>query len=90
MPEFAIVSLNEAKVRTIPGRQRKFLNEYATYIQQLPPKQAGKLHPEGNENPATLQRRLVIAAQVVGINLVIRRSGEDVYFWSEDRGAARD
>ena len=85
MPEFAIVSLNEAKVRTIPGRQGKFLNEYATYIQQLPPEQAGKLHPEGDEKPATIRHRLTQAAQVLGMQLVIRRSGEDVYLWSEDK-----
>jgi hypothetical protein len=85
MPDFETVSMKEAKLRTISGRQRKYLNEYADYIHQLPTGQAGKLHPEGNEKPATLRHRLVIAAQVLGINLVIKRSGEDIYFWSEDR-----
>jgi hypothetical protein len=85
MPEFEIVSVKEARLRTTSGRQGKYLNEYADYIQQLPLGQAGKLHPEGNEKPATLRRRLVIAAQVLSINLVIKRSGEDIYFWGEDR-----
>ena len=84
MPDFETVSMKEAKLRTTSGRQGRYLNEYADYIQQLPTGQAGKLHPEGNEKPATLRRRLVIAAQVLGINLVIKRSREDVYFWSED------
>jgi hypothetical protein len=43
MPEFAIVSVKEAQLRTIPGRQGKFMNEYAEYIKQLPQGQAGKL-----------------------------------------------
>jgi hypothetical protein len=43
MPQFAIVSLQEAEFRTIPSRQGKFLNEYVDYIQQLPDGKAGKL-----------------------------------------------
>jgi hypothetical protein len=33
MPEFETVSLQEAQFRTIPGRQRRYMNEYAGYIQ---------------------------------------------------------
>jgi hypothetical protein len=36
MPEFTTVSVAEAQMRTIPGRQGAFINEYADYIQQLP------------------------------------------------------
>jgi hypothetical protein len=53
MPEFEIVSLEEAQFRTIPGRQGKFLNEYADYIHRLSSGQAGKLSPVERENPAT-------------------------------------
>ena len=84
MPEFAIVSVQEAQSRTIPRRHGKFLNEYASYIKQLPTGQAGKLHSGGNENPLTIRRRLVSAANALGIPLVIKRSGEDIYFWRED------
>jgi hypothetical protein len=38
------------------------MNQYAEYIQQLPKGQAGKLHPVEKENPATIQRRLGVAA----------------------------
>jgi hypothetical protein len=85
MPDFEIVSLNEAQFRTIPGRQGRFMNEYADYIQQLPQGQAGKLHPVENEKPATIRRRLASAAQALGKNLIIKRSGSDIYFWSEER-----
>jgi hypothetical protein len=43
MPDFAIISVKEAKLRTLPGRQGKFINEYADYIQQVPQGQAGRL-----------------------------------------------
>jgi hypothetical protein len=51
MPEFTTVSVQEAQLRTIPGRQGTFMNEYIDYIQQLPKGQAGKLHPVENEKP---------------------------------------
>jgi hypothetical protein len=86
MPEFAILSLKEAQFRTIPGRQGKFINEYTEYIQQLPQGQAGKLSLLENEKPLTIRRRLMQAAQALGINLVIKRSGSDIYFWKGDRG----
>jgi hypothetical protein len=41
MPEFTTVSVPEAQIRTIPGRQGTFMNEYVDYIQQLPSGQEG-------------------------------------------------
>jgi hypothetical protein len=84
MPEFTTVSVQEAMVRTIPGRQGSFLNEYIDYIQQVPSGQAGKLHPVERENPATIRRRLLSAAKALDNPVTIKRSGEDVYFWRED------
>jgi hypothetical protein len=89
MPEFATVSLQEAQLRTIPGRQGKFLNEYADYIQQLPQGQAGKLIVGEQEKHPTVRRRLVTAAKALGINIIIKRSGNDLYFWKEDGGDER-
>jgi hypothetical protein len=83
MPDFATVSLEEAQVNTTSGRQRKFINEYTRYIRLLSQGQAGKLSPLENENPATIRRRLDSVAKATGAKLIIRRSGEDVYFWSE-------
>jgi hypothetical protein len=40
MPEFTTVSVHEAKVRTMPGRQGRFISEYVDYIQQVPAGQA--------------------------------------------------
>jgi hypothetical protein len=86
MPEFTTVSVQEAQLRTIPGRQGSYMNEYVDYIQQLPTGQAGKLHVLEHENPLTIRRRLVTAAKAFAIPLIIKRSGNDLYFWREDGG----
>jgi hypothetical protein len=89
MPEFTTVSVTEAKLRTTSGRQKTFLDDYVTYIQQLPKGQAGRLRIWESENPLTIRRRLAGAAQALGITLSIKRSGRDVYFWREDGQAEK-
>jgi hypothetical protein len=85
MPEFTTVSVTEAQLRTIPGRQGKFINEYADYIQQVPQGQAGKLRIGEQEKHTTVRRRLLVTAKALGIPFIIKRSGNDLYFWREDR-----
>jgi hypothetical protein len=46
--------------------------------------EAGKLHAAENENPLTIRRRLISAAKALGINIIIKRSGNELYFWRED------
>jgi hypothetical protein len=89
MPEFSTVSVQEAQVRTIPGRQGQFINEYAAYIQQLPQGQAGKLSVGEEEKHTAIRRRLATAAKAMNIHLIIKRSGNDLYFWREDGGEGR-
>jgi hypothetical protein len=84
MPEFTTVSVTEAKLRTTSGRQKTFLQEYAEYIQQLPKGQAGRLTSGEQEKHQTVRRRLGVAAKVLDIPLIIKRSGSDLYFWKED------
>jgi hypothetical protein len=86
MPDFTTVSVQEAQMRTILGRQGKFINEYADYIQQVPQGQAGKLRIGEEEKHPTVRRRLVSAANALNIPLTIKRSGNDLYFWREDTG----
>ena len=86
MPEFTTVSVQEAQLRTIPGRQGQFINEYADYIQQLPQGQAGKLTIGAGQKHTTVRRRLVTTAKAMNIPLNVKRSGNDLYFWREDGG----
>jgi hypothetical protein len=84
MPEFTTVPVQEAQLRTIPGRQGRFINEYADYIQQLPHGQAGKLTIGGDEKQSTVRRHLATAAKAMHITLIIKRSGNELYFWRKD------
>ena len=83
MPEFTTVSVQEAQLRTIPGRQGQFIKEYADYIQQLSHGQAGKLSIGEDEKHTAIRRRLATTAKAMHINLIIKRSGNDLYFWRE-------
>jgi hypothetical protein len=87
MPEFTTVSVQEAKVCTLPGRQGSFMNQYIDYIQRLPKGQAGKLSIGEGEKHTTIRRSLMSAAKALGINIIIKRSGNDLYFWREERDA---
>ena len=49
-------------------------------------RQAGRLRIGAEEKPATIRRRLGVAAKTLGIPLIIKRSGTDVYFWRENGG----
>jgi hypothetical protein len=89
MPEFTTVPVQEAQLRTIPGRQGKFINEYAQYIQQLPQGQAGKLSIGEGEKHTVIRRRLATTAKTLNVPLIIKRSGNDLYFWREDGGEER-
>jgi hypothetical protein len=88
MPEFTTVSLKEATLQTSSARQKRYLREYIDYITMLPKGQAGKLRTGEEEKHATIRRRLGVAAKTLGISLIIKRSGNDLYFWKEDGGDA--
>jgi hypothetical protein len=89
MPEFTTVSLKEAKVQTTSRRQGRYLHEYIDYLTNLPKGQAGRLTTGEQETPATIRRRLGVAAKTLGIPVIIKRSGNDLYFWREDETEER-
>ncbi len=86
MPEFTTVPRQEAMLQTSSGRQKRYLDEFIDYITNLPTGQAGRLRIGAEETPATIRRRLGVAAKTLGIPVIIKRSGTDVYFWRENGG----
>ncbi|HEX2243919.1 MAG TPA: hypothetical protein VHK27_11850, partial [Gammaproteobacteria bacterium] len=84
MPEFTTVSVQEAQLRTIPGRQGKYVSESADYLLKLPHGQAGKLTIGESEKHTTIRRRLTVAANALDIHIIIKRSGNELYFWREN------
>ncbi len=89
MPTFEIVSINDA-VRSAGGsRRQQALQEYVSFIEQLPGGQAGKLTPSTGETSLTVRRRISSAAKLVGRELDIKRVGEEVFFWVKTAGSSR-
>ena len=88
MPTFELVTVEEVAMKTTPGKRAKILEEYLGYVEQLKSGQAGKLQPSEGETTTAVRRRIGAAAKLVGKDLVIKRVGDDVYFW-EPEGARR-
>ena len=90
MPRFELVSREEAQARTAtPGKRTQIVQEYLSYITQLKEGQSGKLQPGPEETVATVRRRLGSAAKVSGKNVVIKRTGDEIYFWVEPAAKRR-
>ena len=89
MPQFELVSMEEAAPKKAVGPGVAITTEYAGYIAQVGKGQAGKLMPAEGETRAAVRRRLGIAAKASGTDLVIKRSGDTVYFWVTGRRRGR-
>ena len=89
MPKFELISLADATLQSGTGKRAELAREYLSYIEQLGPDQAGRLEPEEGESTATVRRRLGTAARLAGKALVIKRVGDQVYFWVGEKSAAR-
>jgi len=88
MPNFEMVPLDEAMIRSATGKRAQIMKEYVGYIEQLKGGQAGRLQASAGESAGAVRRRLGAAAKVTGKGLTIKRSGDEVYFWAGSRGQA--
>ena len=85
MPTFEIISLQEAMLQSsLTGKRGAITHEYLNYIERLEPGKAGKLTIGEGETSAALKRRLGAVAKLVGKTLVVKRVGDDIYFWQEE------
>jgi hypothetical protein len=81
MPDFAVVPLDEARMKTISGRQGQIVKQYSQYIDQLEGDKAGRLQAGPGEKVTTIRRRLVTTARLLGRDVVVKRTGDELYFW---------
>ena len=82
MPKFDLLSLDVAKVQTATARGAGITREYVEYIIEVRATgKAGKLTPVDGESAAAIRRRLGVAAKPMGVDLAIKRAGDEVYFW---------
>ena len=92
MPKFDQVPLGEAKMKTTSGKRAQIIAEYVRYIEQLGDGEAGRLQAAEGEPITTVRRRLGAAARQLEKSLTIRRTGDEIYFWTEEtrrRGRGR-
>ena len=94
MPKFDRVPLAEAKMKTASGSSKRaqIIAEYVAYIEQLGAGEARRLQAAEGEPITTVRRRIGAAGRQAGRSLTIRRTGDEVYFWSEEtrrRGRGR-
>ena len=77
-------------MQSATGKRAQITREYLDYIGRLGRGQAGKLEVTQGEGIRAVRRRLGGAAKLSGKEMVIKRSGDAVYFWvrGESEGAA--
>ena len=89
MPTFETLPIEQAMMRSATGRRAEITKEYLGYIEQLSEGEAGRLEVSEGETVATIRRRLGAAARTVSRDLVIRRVGDEVFFWAQLGGARK-
>ncbi len=83
MARFDVLPINEAQMKSATGKRAEILREYVGYIEKLSEGQAGRLSAGQGETLGAVRRRVGAAARQIGKAIVIKRTEEYVYFWSE-------
>ena len=84
MPTSGTVPISVGRANTVTGKRAALIQEYAAFIQGVPPGQAGKLEPGEGETTQAVRRRLNAAAETLGVSLEIRRTAGAVYSWASE------
>lgn len=88
MPKFKVVPVDEALIESFYGKRTQFNREYMGYIERLGAGQAGRLEVSEGETVSALRRRLGAAAKAAGKDLIIKRTGETIFFWARGQEAS--
>ena len=89
MPTFEIVPLNDAMLKSATGPRARITAEYLAYINELEKGRAGRLQLGEGETVAAVRRRLGVAAKIAGKELVVKRSGDTIFFYQKTRRGRR-
>ena len=82
MPNFERVPREEAEKKVgTSGTSGRQVREYLGYLNQIGRGKAGRLRVSEGESVSAVRRRLSVAAKVANKDIVVRRTGEEVYFW---------
>ena len=83
MPEFELVSREEAMTTSPRPARPDVIREYVERVRSLGRDEAVRLTPSEGETVATVRRRLGAAVKASGKSIRIKRLGSDVYFWED-------
>ena len=86
MPNFELLPVEEAKMKSATGQRAQITREYLSYIDRLTRGQAGRLQVTEGERVGAIRRRLGAAATLANKELVIKRTGDEVFFWLREDG----
>ena len=89
MPKVETMSIDEAKAKSTTGKRAQILQEYLGYMEQLEQGKACKLTPGEGESVGMIRRRVGAAARASGKDVVIKRAGDEVYFWLKGKPRQR-
>ena len=81
MPQFELLPVGEAMLKSATGKRAEIQREYLGYIEQLQGGQAGSLRATDGETVGAIRRRLGAAAKLSGKALTIKPVGDGVFFW---------
>ena len=82
MPGFRRVSREEASGRrTAVNPALARLKQYQGYVKKVTAGETGRLKPARGETTAAIRRRLGAAAKAMGVQLTVKRVGDQVFFW---------
>ena len=81
MPEFEVVSRQDAIMTFSKPSRYQAIEEYVKQIERLSRDEAVRISPSDGETVATVRRRLGAAVKASGKSIQIRRVGSEIYFW---------
>ena len=86
MPKLELLSVKDALLKSASGKRAQIMREYLGYLEQLKEGQAGKLQATSGETASAIRRRLGAASRLADKSLVVKRTGDEVYFWLQAKG----
>lgn len=83
MDKLEYVPVAEAKSAKRAIKKSKVVEEVETMLKKLPLGQAGKIVAK-TEKPQTIKNRVLRVGKSLQMkNLIVKRTGETIYFWNE-------
>ncbi len=84
MPRLSKVRIEDARSAKTSWRHKTtHLERYKQYIEELSEEEAGKLTVKNEKESFAVRNRIRRSAEALGVNVKIKKVGNDLYFWKE-------